>query len=85
MSVPFEFWGWFLGACFTIFGAVEGWAIIRNRRDQTLTYWLRSKLMIEGSAKPTSLPSSLIFTLSMISFTIWFTAHIVLGWWGGAP
>jgi hypothetical protein len=85
MSVPFEFWGWFLGACFGIFGLVEGWAIVRGRRDQTLTYWLRAKLMIEGNAKPTSLPSSLIFTFAMIGFAVWFTPHVVLGWWGGAP
>lgn len=83
--MPFEFWGWFLGVVFVTFGGVEGWAIVRGRRDQTLTFWLRAKLMIEGNAKPTSLPSSLIFTFAMIGFAVWFTPHIVLGWWGGAP
>lgn len=83
-AVPLEFWGWFLGAIAVIFGGVEGWAIFRNRRDQTLTYWLRVKIGVEGHAKPTSLTSSFVFILAMVGFTIWFVPHIAFGWWGGA-
>lgn len=85
IEVPFDYWAIFLALVTLGFGVWEGGAIATGHRDRTLTFWLRKHLGIEGHPAPAKLPSSLIFTLVMISFNVWFVPHIVLGWWGGAP
>lgn len=80
----FDFWTWFTLLTLGGFAVWETAAIVTGHRERTFTYKIREWLGIEHP-KPWRVPASIAFAAGMVVFCVWFTMHIVFGWWGGAP